>query len=965
MKLMYFHVLLLCLLSTLSVPLSLEDPALNIVSSKISLFDGAPKYWHLNIRKYLHVSLKKFWHTFQKWTMTSFHFIWLKLSNRLMIHSQDRLPRPKLSMRECCIPQKHLHHQNERIMNKRSKPNQFFNDGVKVHRISGKLIMFDKANSYFLTCFGFYMDNNTQRWLPTKLGRYSWIFQPNKKISLNLTFQYINFSLSSVDCFNGRLSVTDRRFRSKYSFCEKYSSFSIFTSSSLFRGGAIVSITLLRYTYFDIMSFFMVLDAGLLSSIPVKRKKPSYSVLSKHLIQRKISYYLESTHVQTEKRSFLNLYCQNKMNQTHVVFDGPGFLSNKLKPIGKVYTTSTFQCFVQTLSPKQAVIKYKSRDIAISQVIHLSQNQTVKISIPAKDLTVSPISLVVKSVQNIQILTTITNMVYNTHNTTTCQFGGLAVFERKEEMLTMCEHHNGSVSRNREIYFSSQTATFVVFWYKFYGDMNVSLTVSQTKCKPVNIDSYKYKHTCLIKAKITKCNSYLAHISINSDMELRQDREKLYFSLVRGACTVLQVKQREPYLKTFRFQWSCYSQLFLMPRKILVPNFVLNYRITGSLKHIPSKYESAISFQGKADKFCGHLGPNGGPHCSKQVDKLSDTDFSVTAETETPTSQNLFWFIIYLLRWSKSWVNMQIWMTQRDTSVTQNNNNPESMFAYIDSMETNQLVTLLFKFRGFAQNAMTEKDITKIHVSLKSKLDFQRYKWDHRGEQILPYSIELSWTSNVLLSPYFPTKHISIPGLISEVDSEFSITPFSKELNGSGYLVTPEVVYKWITDTYYKYSLLVNKKAKLCHRELGSEIKLDFCANFSHFRTSSAPSSRFYIFFRRQKDWYSITAETKVQAYRDHVFKLYVPSFMDVEKFQPYRIIKISCRTAAQLCKHVGGSLPVFSAGEEADMLTALVKLSDQFPVVEAVYIDLIKKVRAVLAWRARQIFSPVQLRSH
>ena len=223
----------------------------------------------------------------------------------------------------------------------------------------------------------------------------------------------------------------------------------------------------------------------------------------------------------------------------YVVFNGPGFSSEILKDKNNVVTTSSFQCIVQILSKGQqkgqsnVIFTYFPTKVEHVTILKLDYLDTIKYCLPYReynDLHVIHLHTKVGYQVNVTILNYTSTMDLYPH----CSFGGLhfseKLSERYEDGRVVCS----SYDIGRSYYSHNATLTFVYYQYKMYDFVQVTLQITQTQCKHVEINiCYFYNHcfyalsTCIshiFSNNKRKCNSYLNNVTthINASLLIRE-----------------------------------------------------------------------------------------------------------------------------------------------------------------------------------------------------------------------------------------------------------------------------------------------------------------------------------------------------------------------------------------------------------------------------------------------------------
>ena len=191
---------------------------------------------------------------------------------------------------------------------------------------------------------------------------YSWKFQTEIKLRVQLKFRSIYFQSSPHDCLKGNITIYQNFERhlpfvkpylfnnmglNSY-FCGQMAKFLLYSSSN----NVFIKLSVMKDVFYKVNMSFMVIDNNI-----IKTKRGNFDLLqtlySSVLI--KGSVLVISYHVLVKKTHKIVLKIPTDV--ILVVFDGPGFQSTKLKNVHIKYDkeykysiTTTFQCMVQVLS---------------------------------------------------------------------------------------------------------------------------------------------------------------------------------------------------------------------------------------------------------------------------------------------------------------------------------------------------------------------------------------------------------------------------------------------------------------------------------------------------------------------------------------------------------------------------------------------------------------------------------------
>ena len=256
----------------------------------------------------------------------------------------------------------------------------------------------------------------------------------------------------------------------------------------------------------------------------------------------------------------------------YMVFDGPGTLSDTINIFGSI-KCSTFQCLILLLMPHvmktyNEYFTFTSEQLTKFDNTHIYQNDNWVFNFPNKKCNKSLcISLLSADLPNQVNVTTMAVKYSKSHNSN-CLYAGLTVGERVasiyEEKPTICESNRGSNELTFSLYSHNSSLIVIIYWFKPYSEINVSLVASLTKCKPVIINLCLLNLLCLTWKEIERCHSYLYNVTRFSNIDLNYkdiihnlEYDSLTYKLSIGNCVILQFSS----LPTeFHIVYPLYSQ---------------------------------------------------------------------------------------------------------------------------------------------------------------------------------------------------------------------------------------------------------------------------------------------------------------------------------------------------------------------------------------------------------------------
>ena len=111
-----------------------------------------------------------------------------------------------------------------------------------------------------------------------------------------------------------------------------------------------------------------------------------------------------------------------------------------------------------------------------------------------------------------QINTTVLDLSYQGLYSSLCKYGGFAFYtktnEHYGEILSSCDPH---AFYQKSFYSTNSTLLVILNSYKPFADINVSLIISGTHCKPVFIGVCKYTHYC--HQSDSKCTTLFGQVA--------------------------------------------------------------------------------------------------------------------------------------------------------------------------------------------------------------------------------------------------------------------------------------------------------------------------------------------------------------------------------------------------------------------------------------------------------------------
>ena len=455
---------------------------------------------------------------------------------------------------------------------------------------------------------------------------------------------------------------------------------------------------------------FSVTDSSLVKTFPTKYYSQTNSILIWNVYE---NYADISLSVQTWKTHKINLQLSQKYLQWHVVYNGPGHMStilnqnNVYKNKVYIYNCSSFQCLVNIIpsdSKKNTFVNYSSIQLEamLKKEIHKISYLTL---FGNSNCRFRPCLIVLYAQPDFQVNVTVINMCYkstklHSHN---CRYGGLVFTEdmngNEKEIGPFCENHSNFTESSRSYYSSNSTLIMVLYSYDEYSTVNVTLRLSQTKCKPVALSYYDVQLFCQYKESHNHCAKYLKQITRGTVLSLTlsfSENFEILFSLSSPGCVVVHIIQKIIHSykllieRQKRYDILGETDLFLATEPISNFGLKFDYQIIGTLAHtiFPEYYPEAITFVSidETEQFCFRALHNNSLICKKPLKRLTceksfgcetidnkveasksnEIPIVSMATTKTPLTLQKFKMKFKFYKHTGSWVDIVIFKTKID-----------------------------------------------------------------------------------------------------------------------------------------------------------------------------------------------------------------------------------------------------------------------------------------------------------
>ena len=428
-------------------------------------------------------------------------------------------------------------------------------------------------------------------------------FNLNANLRLNLTFYTIEFNYMLLSCEMASLRIANIEHQMEnFFFCARHSTFKFFSGQySTFNLypyfkhiGLQVKINIKKQIKFQLEATFSVTDKAFISNTKIK--------YSEHQVEMSLypltyllgdeNFLVTSKIIQAEKHKQIKLMMYGIAS---AVIDGPGYMIKTLHltPGRMEYTTSTFQCIIQSFtkpSERAGLVMYEFVELQGRVFTVIKEKSQIKQSLPFNKCLINTCFLEFESSKEFQLNITLLRVETDSHSDIT--FKGLHFTERVNsgyhDIDTLSTNFNHSISPNWSYSSRDSSIYIVMYWYKGHSEINASMIISQTKCKDVQIDPCIFARCSLRpdfnpKRKGTKCSQYYDDItaSVHFDLIPNLDRRRPHFlfSIPKGECINLHIAPKP-------------SHISLAIWRILRYSFFQSYFINGCpfiLKSSPGK----------------------------------------------------------------------------------------------------------------------------------------------------------------------------------------------------------------------------------------------------------------------------------------------------------------------------------------------------------------------------------------
>ena len=179
--------------------------------------------------------------------------------------------------------------------------------------------------------------------------------------------------------------------------------------------------------------------------------------------------------------------------------------------------------YLLNIENKTGKFSYASKPLKFILVQLHKYSSNDSISLPMEGCQQRHCLIKVQSQSNtLQVNLTISKITSEINHNPKCIYGGLVIVEQmydyQQEYQTLCECHDGSKKLSKNVYSSNSSLFIALYWYNSTGKIIVSLSISQTPCKPLYIDDCRIVTFYLKERNQSRCISYLKRITAHTDV---------------------------------------------------------------------------------------------------------------------------------------------------------------------------------------------------------------------------------------------------------------------------------------------------------------------------------------------------------------------------------------------------------------------------------------------------------------
>ena len=258
-----------------------------------------------------------------------------------------------------------------------------------------------------------------------------------------------------------------------------------------------------RQGVFLLQSTFTAMDKDIISLVPHNTEGKHLGVSPGGLIQFcrynilnkfALLWYL----LQVRKFDQVVIRTTQLLENEYIIYDGPGIFIETLRT-QPVQICSTFQCLLHLMikypfKVHTNFISFDSQSLLFSETKQVNKHQTISTSLPNINCFGKICAYFISAQPAYQVNATLLNITtFNTDNILLdheCKFSGLAAAEASNiDYRTFCHNYDSTKNLSASFYSKKSSLRLVLYWYKEYSKINVTIGISQTECQTRHIDN--------------------------------------------------------------------------------------------------------------------------------------------------------------------------------------------------------------------------------------------------------------------------------------------------------------------------------------------------------------------------------------------------------------------------------------------------------------------------------------------
>ena len=482
-----------CIIHTF-IKVSLQDNVLNSTKLKLYVFANAPKEWFKYVTKYLQVKLSR-----RHLNLKETYFF---LKNKTLESDDDKI---------------------------------FIREKTMVHPL-GLVRRYKERSMATSMTYHIFL---SRRKVENKI-----IFILDEQLRLNLTFHHIHFGFRHLHtCSVGEVRVvsyskTEQVFR----YCGIHSNMILYPQS---RNVSIFLPTVSRQEIsmtgiYNVTAIYSVIDTKMIFTLQRYRPLSTNLLWNIYLVQEDIRVMKFA--LRTKKSQHFIIKFTNDSELGVELYDGPGtYSSNIFKNNYDIHVTSTFQSIIYMWIPSnkrfntECGFQFLTESSSVKKNFHLNDSHIISHAFKKYEVWK------IFSYYNVNL--TIINLTYTGFNDPLCTFAGITAYSLKNnsytEITTECNFFNNVYSFYRGIYSKSNKTLLIVYSYKEYGNLSLTMQFSSTKCKPVTINTCALSYLCKFKNN-AMCREHREQIK-SLNLNYTEISTDFPISVNPGQCFILQM----------------------------------------------------------------------------------------------------------------------------------------------------------------------------------------------------------------------------------------------------------------------------------------------------------------------------------------------------------------------------------------------------------------------------------------